>query len=337
PPQGLTFNAVSGAADGRTFVVGAARSPASATASAAGWSETWYRLRIFPGQVPLVQLARLPVPAVADVTGAAVSPDGSQLAAASQQRPGSPGDAASGSPRLAVWSTATGKELRQWTARSGQVTASAPSATFASDALNSAALDTALRWTPDGELAFAWNGSAIRLLNLATAASRAGDLLQASTPRASAGVTYTGSGAVFTCTASGGWSLSRGAAVFTCAGSFTPASTGVAYGAGQTPPPLHPACPRATPAHPALIQQQAISGGGSEVSVVARSPVCAPAAPNEGGASLGWSGPDGTAAVAMLSPGYGAGGYYGLYYQKNSRFTALPALPVTSSLTTVAW
>lgn len=334
PPDGLTFNFVTAAADDRTFVVGAASGAPLALTTRANWSESWYLLRISPGKAHVAQLTKLPVPAVSNVTGAAISPDGTELAVSYQQSPGTSGAPATGSPELTLWSVATGQALRHWGTGKGQITASAPIAKYVSDALDSAALGSALRWTPDGrELAFAWNGSAIRLLNLASQASSQGDLITASTLRAAIGTTYTGVGAAYTCDEANGWSLSAGAATLTCAGTFTPADNEIVPSPGDTPPTTGAVCGRATPAHPAFIQQTALSGGGTLTSVLAQSPVCTSAAPRIEDAALGWASSDGSKVIGALNADFPGSEQYGIYTSKT--FTKL--LGAVPALSSVAW
>jgi hypothetical protein len=336
PPDNLTFNVVAGAADDRTFIVGATSYSPSQQTTQANWSESWYLLRISSGQAHVAQLTKLLVPAISNVTGVAISPDGTELAVAYQQLPGPSGAPASGSPELSLWSVATGKALRHWGTLKGQITASTPTAKYVPDALDTGALAAALRWTPDGrDLAFAWNGSEIRLLNLASQTSRQGDLGQASTLIAGIGPAYAGSGAVFTCDAADGWALSTGATTFTCAGSFTPANMAPVPAPGQKAPATGAACGKAAPAHLAFIQQTALSGGATELSLRAESATCISANSSGSAATLGWVSPDGSKFIGMLQTDFASDAQYGIFTEK--KFTKLPPLPSTVSLTSVAW
>jgi hypothetical protein len=183
---------------------------------------------------------------------------------------------------------------------------------------------TALRWTPDGrELAFAWNGSEIRLIDLTSPASRA-DLGKVSRPWAGIGTSYTPDGASFTCNAVDGWSLSTGAKTFTCAGSYTPARTATG-----------PGCGKAAPTHAALLQEIHLSGGAGELTTLAQAPGCVPTGPRAKSASLGWSSADGSRAIAMLGDLASRDDRFGIFAKRT--FTALPALPANGSLATVAW
>lgn len=324
PPHSLTFNVVTGAADDRTFVVGATSySPHLTTLGS--WSETWYLLRISPGRAHVATLTRLPVPAVWNVTGVAISPDGTELAVAYQQLIGSFGAQLTGRPRLTLWSVATGKELRHWGAVKGQIAASTPAAGTMPAPFDIGGMATALRWTPDGgELGYAWNGTEIRLLDLTSSASRQADLVRASTLRAGLGTGYTPAGSSSTCQAVDGWSLSTGAKTFTCAGSETPMR-----------PATGPGCAKAAPAHPAILQQINLGGGAQEGTTLAQAPGCVPTGPRAKSASLGWASADGSRVIAMLGDLAARDDRFGIF-TKNS-FTALPALPANGSLVTVAW
>jgi WD40 repeat protein len=326
PPHGMTFNVVRGAADDRTFVVGATSySPGEKTVSTI-WSETWYLLRISPGTSHVARLTRLPVPSVQDVTGVALSPDGTEVAVASKQFNVLGGSSASDPPQLSLWSVATGKPLRHWAAQTGWITASTPAAGSRPGQFDTTGMATGLRWTPDGgELAFAWNGSEIRLLDLSTQASRQSDLGKASRYLAGIGTSYTPDGASFTCVAAHGWSLSSGAKTFTCAGSYTPARAATG-----------PGCGKDAPAHPAFFQVIALGGGAQELTTLAPSPYCTGTGPRTQGAGLGWSSADGSKIIGTLSNGPLVQDIkFGIFTKKT--FTALPGLLPAGSAASVAW
>jgi hypothetical protein len=141
PAPGLTLTWVTAAGDDRTFAF-AARDQAGQT--------TFWELRLSAAGQP-GRLTRLPVPPLdgGQVTGLALSADGSQLAIAS-----STGVSGSG-PRLEVASLVT-RTVRTWSAATGQV--------------------SMLSWAGDDELAFYWlradpvtsvprPGSGVRLLD----------------------------------------------------------------------------------------------------------------------------------------------------------------------------
>ena len=141
PAPGLTLTWVTAAGDDRTFAF-AARDQAGQT--------TFWELRLSAAGQP-GRLTRLPVPPLdgGQVTGLALSADGSQLAIAS-----STGTSGTG-PRLEVASLVT-RTVRAWSAATGQV--------------------SMLSWAGDDELAFYWlradpvtsvprPGSGVRLLD----------------------------------------------------------------------------------------------------------------------------------------------------------------------------
>jgi hypothetical protein len=113
PPAHSSFVGISGAADDRTFVVGAEAFPFSA----ASWpveSQTWYLLRIAPGTDHPARLTRLPIPATPFgllVEGMALSPNGRELALLLE-----PNQTINTGPEtLRVYSVATGALLGTWT------------------------------------------------------------------------------------------------------------------------------------------------------------------------------------------------------------------------------
>ena len=154
-PAGVALEAVYGAAaDDRTFIVTGDRLHGADAGTA------WYLLRIAPGSSAPARLTPLPVPVRQSPAGAALSPDGTKVAVA---LPGSPAT-------LRVYSVATGALLREWsTTAPGELTAQkVPAGSRQFTAM-------VLRWSADGsQLAFAWNASAIRVLD-ATAPD--GDLI----------------------------------------------------------------------------------------------------------------------------------------------------------------
>ena len=204
-PAGVFLEAVYGtAADDRTFIVTGQR------LHGADAGTVWYLLRIAPGSATPARLTPLPIPVRQDPAGAALSPDGTELAVA---LPGSPAT-------LRVYSVATGALLREWsTTASGELTAEkVPSGSWQFTAM-------VLRWSSDGrQLAFTWNASAIRVLD-ATAPD--GDLIARSELDAGTGIGtgYGLDGVSNTCDAAQGWqpiTVSKGAAAgqgTVCAGS----------------------------------------------------------------------------------------------------------------------
>jgi hypothetical protein len=116
PPPGQTFAGVTAAANDSTFVVAAQSFPVPAglfsTAPVA-----WYLLRIRPGSKKAASLTKLSIPgqpAGTQVSGIALSPNGSELAVMYQRGvwlySGKPGPLS-----LSVYSVSTGQALRTWT------------------------------------------------------------------------------------------------------------------------------------------------------------------------------------------------------------------------------
>jgi len=317
-PAGLTFNVVTGAADDRTFVVGALPYSPSSESTAAP-AESWYLLRLTPGSTPVARLTRLPIPDGYDVTGAAVSPDGTALAVASRNSGLGEKQLATGSPLLTVYSLATGAVLRHWDTRTGQITA----ANQGSAAYGLTGIATTLRWTPDGrDIAFGWNGSEIRLIS-ATAAGA--DLVKASTLRAWLGQGYTLEGPAFTCDATDGWSVSAGARIMTCAASVGSLDFGAHPNAD---------CGRQAPLHLEFLLQINLSGGAAETNSFAQVSTCDDTELADEGASLGWASPDGLTVIGSLNyPGHSQFGVFAF----RDTFIKLPTLPGQLPLTLVAW
>ena len=337
PPRGLTFNVLSGAADDRTFVVGATSYvPGEKTVSTL-WFETWYLLRIAPGTAHVARLTRLPGLELPSVTGVAISPDGTQLAVAYQQFSGPSWSSATGRPQLALLSVATGRELDHWSSTQGSITATPPAAGTASrpSPYDTPGLASALRWTPDGGgLAFAWNGAQIRLLDFTAQGPRQQDLVKASRVRALIGAGSTLDGPSYTCDAGAGWSLSTGGRTVTCPGSFTPGSLANVV-PRQTAPAGGAACTRAAPAHPAFVQRTALSDGGMAIRALAQSPACVSAGSSSPVAALGWASADGSTVIGMLNAGAVIPSY-GIFTRH--RFVMLPSVALSNSLLAwVAW
>jgi hypothetical protein len=353
-PHGLTFNVVTAAADDRTFVAGAT-SYAPGQQTTGNWSETWYLLRIAPGTGHVAQLSALPVPAVMGVTGVALSPDGTRLAVAYQQLPDAPAAPVSGSPALTLWSLTTGKPLRHWGTLAGQITASKPAGAgqYPFDALDTTALATALRWTSDGrDLAFAWNGAQVRVIDLAKVTSRRSDLVQASIVRVTTDPLEDGGNMLvappedtpLACDLATGWSLSARAKTFTCAGSYHPPDLSKLHIRGVKPVPF-PHCTKATPRVPVFVQDTQFPTGGSQTDTLAEFSACAPSASRIPTSSLGWASSDGSTVIGLLGYGFAAGNTYGIFVKGkysagrgSVTFTRLPLLPAALvNLAAVAW
>ena len=288
-PAGVFLNAVYGtAADDRTFVVTGQR------LHGAGAGTVWYLLRIAPGSATPARLTPLPVPLRQDPAGAALSPDGTELAVA---LPGSPA-------ALRVYSVATGALLREWsTTASGALTAEkVPPGSRQFTAM-------VVRWSPDGrQLAFAWNASAIRILD-ATAPD--GDLITRSKLVAAIGTGYNLGGST-TCHAAQGWqpiTVTKGAV----------AGQGVVCGGS------------AQSGNP---QRNSIgflrSFGNSQEGYVglASGSYCSSQAEPAGGAYIGWANADGSEVIG--SQVCGGQSRFGIF--RGSKFTPLPAPPTSLPL-----
>ncbi len=122
PPKGQTFAGLTAAADDRTFVLATESLPVSAGIPSAA-PVAWYLLRLAPGSARPATLTRLTIPGQPDATqvsGIALSPDGSELAVMYQRavwqvlnKQG--GLVKTGPLTLSVYSVSTGKALRTWT------------------------------------------------------------------------------------------------------------------------------------------------------------------------------------------------------------------------------
>jgi hypothetical protein len=156
PPTGSTFVGVTGAADGRTFVLDSVQIARVPGLLSATQQRTWYLLRIRPGAAPVTTVTRLnfPVPSAADISGVALSPDGTKLAMFYQVARTGDGFPYSGPFTLAVYSVATGAVLRSWTGANP----SHGSLGYGSNELPDS--NNLLTWTSNGQrLAFAYRNS----------------------------------------------------------------------------------------------------------------------------------------------------------------------------------
>jgi hypothetical protein len=119
PPPGQTFAGVTAAADGRTFVVAAESFPVP-TGLFSTAPVAWYLFRIGPGsKAPTLTKLSIPgQPAGTQISGLALSPDGSELAVMFQRGVWTVNKTLSstaGPLTLSVYSVSTGKALRTWT------------------------------------------------------------------------------------------------------------------------------------------------------------------------------------------------------------------------------
>ena len=114
PPKGQTFAGLTAAADDRTFVLATESLPVGAGIPSAA-PVAWYLLRLAPGSGRPATLSRLSIPGQpqgTQVSGIALSPDGSELAVMFQRAVYS---GKTGPLTLSVYSVSTGKALRTWT------------------------------------------------------------------------------------------------------------------------------------------------------------------------------------------------------------------------------
>jgi len=276
----------------------------------------WYLLRIDPGGRDPVRWTPLPIsadPALPVPAGVALSPDGTEVAVA---LPGSPAT-------LRVYSAATGALLRSWSTAAGEIAAAkVPPGSWQFTAM-------ALRWSADGrELAFAWNASAIRVLD---ASAPDGDLIGSSKLLAAIGKTYFTEGS-FSCAAAQGWQLVAGAAGILCAGGADEQDM------QACPSPSGSTCTYVPRTPIGFFRQAPFGQGGTEQELLGGKSGCNnPRLVN--GAYLGWANADGS--VIIGSEVCDGQSRFGIF--RGSRFTALPALPVSVPVPagvlvgTVAW
>lgn len=306
-PPDVSIKAVYGSAeDGRTFVFAGQATPA------AGGGTVWYRLRLSLNGNAVLQYGALPITVSQVPAGAALSPDGTELAIA---LPGS-------TPALRVYSVATGALLRSWTTKTpGEIMTEK---TQPGSWLYTA---TTLRWSPDGrQLAFDWNGLQIRSID-ATAAD--GDLIAASRLAAVTGTTYDTLGTV-TCDAAQGWQLTGDGQGIVCAGS-THSFENQPCGSGRQ-------CTYIQRDLLGFIRQPVSGQGGTATGFYDGEPTAGAAKAGDG-AYLGWANADGSVVVGSLVNGGQA--RFGIF--RDGNFTPLPALPASlptpagALLGTVAW
>jgi hypothetical protein len=104
PPAHMSYQDVTAAADDRTFVVFAAGTDAS-------WQQgRWYELHLAPGTAHPVSVTATAIPTQFFVADSALSGSGKYLAVAEN-------DSAEGLQRIIVFSVATGRPVRAWSAR----------------------------------------------------------------------------------------------------------------------------------------------------------------------------------------------------------------------------
>ena len=296
-PHGVYLEGIYGAAaDDRTFIAMGDRLGGPDRGSA-----VWYLLRVDPGGAAAARLTQVPIPVRQNPAGVAISPDGTELAVA-----------LAGSPAtVRIYSIPTGKVLRSWSATvPGQLAVESASAAGGSSQFTAAKV---LRWSPDGQqLAFAWNSTAIRVLNVS---APDGNLIDSSSLVAAIGTTVNKDSSV-TCNASQGWQLIAGGQGIICAGGMrlVPLTTGVVSG-GSCSPSLR--------TYIGFLVKTTSDQGDVAANLADIEPECAASYPD--GAYLGWA--NANASVVIGSLVWDGHVRFGLF--RDGRFTPLPALPVS--------
>ena len=301
-PHGVYLEEIYGAAaDDRTFIAMAdrLRGPDEGTA-------VWYLLRIDPGGRTPARLTQVPIPVRQNPAGVAMSPDGTKLAVA-----------LAGSPAtVRVYAIATGRVLRTWSATApGQVAVESWAASGGSSQFTAARV---LRWSSDGrQLAFAWNSSAIRVLD---ASAPDGNLITRSSVAAAIGTTVNRDSSV-TCNASQGWQLIAGGQGVICGGSQQ-----------EVPPPGAGggACRHSARTLIGFLEETTHGQGGVESNLTDFETECSAQTGDTDGAYIGWANADGSTVIgSLLWDGHARFGMF-----RDGRFTPLPALPVSVSVPT---
>ena len=282
------------AADDRTFIAMGDR-----LGGADGGTAVWYLLRIDPGGRIPARLTQVPIPVRQNPAGVAISPDGTELAVA-----------LAGSPAtVRIYSIATGKVLRTWSATiPGAVAVESWTASGGSSQFTAARV---LRWSSDGrQLAFAWNSTAIRVLD---ASAPDGNLITSSSLLAAIGTTGSKDSSV-TCNASLGWQLIEGGHGVICGGS-----------AHANLPQTGGACTGSERTLVGFLQETNGGQGSVPVTLADFETECSAQAGDSDGAYIGWANADGSVVIGSLV--WDGHLRFGVF--RDGRFTPLPALPVS--------
>jgi len=299
-PHGVHLEGIYGAAaDDRTFIVMGDRlfgPPDEGTA-------VFYLLRIDTGGSTPALLTRVPTPPRRNPAGIAISPDGTKLAVA-----------LAGSPAtVRIYSIATGQVLRSWSATvPGAVAVESASAAGGSSQFTAARV---LRWSSDGRrLAFAWNSTAIRVLDVS---APDGNLITSSSLLAAIGTTHSAIGS-FACDASQGWQLTEGGQGVICAGSVHADGPPTSVGSGG-------ACTYSGRTSIGFLEETKGGHGSARTSLVDFEPECSAKAGYPDGGYIGWANADASVVIGSLV--WDGHVRFGLF--RDGRFTPLPALPVS--------
>ena len=298
-PHGVYLEEIYGAAaNDRTFIAMGDR-----LGGADGGTAVWYLLRIDPGARTPARLAQVPIPVRQNPAGVAISPDGTELAVALA---GSP-------PTVRIYSIATGKVLRTWSATvPGSVAVESWTASGGSSQFTAASV---LRWSSDGRrLAFAWNSTAIRALDVS---APDGNLITSSSLLAAIGTTVNEHSSV-TCNASQGWELIAGGQGVICAGSVHADGSPTSRGSAG-------ACTYSGRTSIGFLEETKGGQGSVPTSLVDFEPECSATAEYPDDAYIGWASADGSVVIGSLV--WDGHVQFGLF--RDGRFTPLPALPVS--------
>jgi hypothetical protein len=299
PKPYVTFISVTGAADDRTFVLTAQ----SATSSNPGTRIGFYEARFDPADNKLTvsPLALRGLPGGIDLAGAALSPDGGQLAVASQT--GGIGALAPGSvAQIAVYSL-PGGAVRAWRADGN----------FANTGAD------LLTWGGTGTLAFSWGGASGPPVARSSESAFGFWLLNTHGP---GGALFTYSRQPF-CSAQGSSLLNASyAGYLTPDGSTIISSVLTAVPAGQ-----RPVCPGAviptpsagSPAMPRSVFEEFSAATGKAIRAVPSDPSRAVAG------NIWWSNASGSALVVNASARPGGPDDFGVL--SGGRFTPIPGAP----------
>jgi hypothetical protein len=294
-PKDVNLQGVYGAAaNDRTFIL------VGNLVLAPGNVNFFYRLRIAPdGTSARLTALRTPV-LEAPPAGVAISPDGTEFAVA-----------LAGSPAtIRIYSVATGKVLRTWSATAPGAVAAEPAAVAHGSQFTAA---STLRWSSDGkQLAFAWNSTAIRVLDVS---APDGNLITSSSRLAAIGTTVNKDSSV-TCNASQGWELIAGGQGVICAGSQV--ALALAGGGGAE-------CRHVGRTFVGFLEETKDDLGDVESNLTDFETECSDRAAYPDGAYIGWANADGS--VVIGSQVWDGHVRFGLF--RDGRFTPLPALPTS--------
>ena len=307
-PHGVYLEEIYGAAaDDRTFIAMGDR-----LGGPDGGTAVWYLLRVDPGDRTPARLTEVSIPVRQNPAGVAISPDGTELAVA-----------LAGSPAtVRIYSIPTGEVLRTWSATErGALAVESASAAGGSSQFTAARV---LRWSSDGRhLAFAWNSTAIRVLD---ASAPDGNLITSSSVVAAIGTTVNKDSSL-TCNASQGWQLVAGGHGVICGGSML---VGAPEGTAATGGP----CPARNGRTLIGFLQETKNGPGAlpangqgalPANLLDFEAECSTHVSYPDGAYIGWANADASVVIGSLV--WDGHVRFGLF--RNGRFTALPALPVS--------